>query len=218
MASVPSQNATHTQVKRPILLNELPNVKSLQQQPIASGSSGNWLHSCLKRIILSLFGLLFNHIKTLTQFPLRKQTTTTKAALSARSLATRSHNDYGCCTKGNLLRQSTVSGEIFTGHIKREVNLPESVLSSRRPFLMIGHWNNPRHTWWNAENVPCLLSCEMVWWGWGCLKWRFKAWLLYAAQRVIFSAGHYFWLFHGARESCTVPTRPRYSRVRWGKK
>lgn len=116
-------------------------------------------------------------------------------------------------TKGNLLCESPMSREIFTGHIKREVKLPKSMLSSRRPLLMTGHWNNPQHTWRNAENAACLLSCEMG----GYLKQRFKAWLTYVMPRVISSARHYFWRFYGVSESCTVPMRPRYSRVDWKK-
>lgn len=131
--------------------------------------------------------------------------------VSERPLATWTHNDYGCCTKGNLLCESPMSGEIFTGHIKHEAKLPKSVLSSRRPLLMTGHWNNPQHTWRNAENAACLLSCEMG----GYLKRRFKAWLMYVMPRVISSARHYFWRFYGVSESCTIPTRPRYSRVDW---
>ena len=112
--------------------------------------------------------------------------------------------------RGTFFVKAPMSGEIFTGHIKHEVKLPKSVLSSRRPLLMTGHWNNPRHTWRNAENAACLLSCEM---GRGYLKWRFKAWLTYVMPHVISSAGHYFWRFYGMSESCTVPMRPRYSRV-----
>lgn len=136
-----------------------------------------------------------------------------KTSVSETPLATRSHNDYGCCTKGNLLCESPMSGEIFTGHIKREVKLPKSVLSSRGPLLMTGHWNNPQRTWRNAENAACLLSCEIG----GYLKQRFKAWLIYAMPRVISSARHYFWRFYGVSESCTVPTRPRCSCVDWKK-
>lgn len=134
-----------------------------------------------------------------------------KTSVSTRPLATWSYNDYGCCTKGNLLRERPMSGEIFTGHIKREVKLPKSVLSSHRPLLMTGHWNNPRHTCRNAENVACLLSCEMG----GYLKRRFKAWLMYVMPCVISSARHYFRRFYGVSESCTAPMRPRCSRVAW---
>lgn len=143
----------------------------------------------------------------------KKKTVWGETSVSETPLATRSHNDYGCCTKGNLLRESPMSGEIFTGHIKREVKLPKSVLSSRRPLLMTGHWNNPQRTWRNAENAACLLSCEIG----GYLKRRFKAWLMYAMPRVISSARHYFWRFYGVSESCTVPTRPRCSCVDWKK-
>lgn len=134
-----------------------------------------------------------------------------KTSVSTRPLATRSHNDYGCCTKGNLLPKSPMSVEIFTGHIKREVKLPKSVLSSQRPLLMTGHWNNPRHTCRNVGNVACLLSCETA----GYLKRRFKAWLMYVTLRVISSARHYFRRFYGVSESCSAPTGPRCSCVGW---
>lgn len=106
-----------------------------------------------------------------------------------------------------------MSGEIFTGHIKHEVKLPKSVLSSHRPFLMTGHWNNPQHTWRNAENAACLLSCETG----GDLKQRFKAWLMYVMPCVISSARRYSWRFYSMSESCTVPTRPRYAHADWKK-
>lgn len=114
--------------------------------------------------------------------------------------------------RGTFFVKAPMSGEIFTGHIKREVKLPKSVLSSRRPFLMTGHWNNPRHTWRNAENAACLLSCAMG----GYLKRRFKGMThVCNAACYIFSWALFLtvlrreWKLHRSHEDQVLTCRPK---------
>lgn len=81
--------------------------------------------------------------------------------------------------------ESQDRGNIYKPH-QREVKLPESVLSSRRPHLTTGHWNNLQRSWWNAGNAAACLSSRETG---KRLKRRFKAWVTYVKLPVISSDG-----------------------------